>query len=145
MQFVDALEETSKGRNGMTNFERVREFMKAMEQERPSTATWPDQKTEDLRKALILEEYKELEEAIADRDMVAVADALADLLYVVYGAGVTFGLPLDEIFREVHRSNMTKLDENGQPIKNEAGKVVKGPRYQAPQLERFIEMTKETL
>lgn len=122
----------------MTNFERVREFMKSMEQERPSNATWPDEKTERLREKLIEEEFIELKDAVVAKDMVAVADALADLLYVVYGAGVTFGLPLDEIFREVHRSNMTKLDSDGRPIKNEAGKVVKGPNYQSPQLEKFV-------
>ena len=122
----------------MTNFERVREFTKIMGQPAYNDPTWPGNDMTKLRLDLIDEEVDELKEAIADNDMIGIADALADILYVVYGAGLTYGLNLDVIFREVHRSNMTKLDDDGNPIKNAAGKIVKGPNYEPPQLAQFI-------
>lgn len=121
-----------------TNFELVREFTKVMGQPMYSDPTWPGNDMTKLRLDLIDEEVAELKEAIVDNDMIGIADALADILYVVYGAGLTYGLNLDVIFREVHRSNMTKLDSDGNPIKNEAGKIVKGPNYESPKLEKFI-------
>lgn len=122
-----------------SNFERVREFMRAMEQNVPHSPKFPSQNIQQLRIALIEEEISELKDAIQQNDLVEVADALADILYVVYGAGLAFGIDLDKCFREVHRSNMTKLDADGNPIKNpETGKIVKGPHYEEPQLERIL-------
>ena len=99
-----------------TNFELVGDFMEAFGQDVQFEPTWPDFNTRELRLELIQEELEELSDAVADRDMIQIADALTDLLYVVYGAGHTFGLDLDECFQEVHRSNMSKLGENGRPI-----------------------------
>lgn len=128
-----------------SNFERVREFMRAMEQDGPHTPKFPPQNIQQLRIALIEEEVGELKDAIEQRDMIEVADALADILYVVYGAGLAFGIDLDKCFREVHRSNMTKLDLDGNPIKHpETGKIVKGPNYEKPRLEPILR-TQEVL
>jgi len=122
-----------------SNFERVREFMRAMEQEGPRTPKFPAQTIQQLRIALIEEEVNELKDAIEQHDIIEVADALADILYVVYGAGLAFGIDLDKCFREVHRSNMTKLGADGAPIKNpETGKIIKGPMYEEPQLEPIL-------
>ena len=121
-----------------TNFELVGDFMEAFGQEVQFEPTWPDFNTRELRLELIQEELDELSDAIADRDMIQIADALTDLLYVVYGAGHTFGLDLDECFQEVHRSNMSKLGENGRPIHREDGKVMKGPGYFEPDLEGIL-------
>lgn len=100
--------------------------------------TWPDFDTRELRLELIAEELDELSDAVADRNMVDIADALTDLLYVVYGAGHTFGIDLDECFQEVHRSNMSKLGPDGRPIKREDGKILKGPKYFHPDLEGIL-------
>ena len=121
-----------------TNFELVGDFMEAFGQDVQFEPTWPDFNTRELRLELIQEELDELSDAIADRDMIQIADALTDLLYVVYGAGHTFGLDLDECFQEVHRSNMSKLGENGRPIYREDGKVMKGPGYFEPDLEGIL-------
>ena len=121
-----------------TNFELVGDFMEAFGQEVQLEPTWPDFNTRELRLELIQEELEELSDAVADRDMIQIADALTDLLYVVYGAGHTFGLDLDECFQEVHRSNMSKLGENGRPIYREDGKVMKGPGYFEPDLEGIL-------
>ena len=121
-----------------TNFELVGDFMEAFGQEVQFEPTWPDFNTRELRLELIQEELDELSDAIADRDMIQIADALTDLLYVVYGAGHTFGIDLDECFQEVHRSNMSKLGENGRPIHREDGKVMKGPGYFEPDLEGIL-------
>jgi len=121
-----------------TNFELVGDFMEAFGQDVEVQPTWPDFSTRELRVDLIQEEVDELVEAIANKDMVEIADALTDILYVVYGAGHTFGIDLDECFTEVHASNMSKLDEDGTPIKNENGKVMKGPGFFAPDLESIL-------
>jgi predicted HAD superfamily Cof-like phosphohydrolase len=121
-----------------TNFELVGDFMEAFGQAVETQPTWPDFSTRELRVDLIQEEVDELVEAIANKDMVEIADALADILYVVYGAGHTFGIDLDECFTEVHASNMSKLGEDGTPIKADNGKVMKGPGFFAPDLESIL-------
>ena len=121
-----------------TNFELAGDFMEAYGQDIPVAPKWPDQKIQNLRLALIDEEVGELRQAIQDKDMVEVADALTDILYVVYGAGHAFGIDLDECYNEVHRSNLTKLGEDGYPMKDEDGKVMKGPNYEEPDLEQFL-------
>ena len=123
-----------------TNFERVHEFMKVFGQEVKEKPAWPSWETMDLRIDLIEEELGELKDAIISGDgtLVDVADALSDLLYVVYGAGHSFGLDLDACFKEVHRSNMSKLDEYGKPIYREDGKVLKGPDFTEPDLKSMI-------
>ena len=121
-----------------SNFEKVGDFMEAFGQRVEMEPTWPDFDTRELRLELIQEELEELSDAVADRDMIQIADALTDLLYVVYGAGHSFGLDLDECFEEVHRSNMSKLGENGRPIHREDGKVMKGPGYYEPDLEGIL-------
>jgi predicted HAD superfamily Cof-like phosphohydrolase len=122
----------------ITNFELVGDFMEAFGQEVLDQPTWPDFETRMLRLDLIEEENNELETAIHEKDMVGVADALTDLLYVIYGAGHAFGLDLDVCFNEVHRSNMSKLGEDGRPIYREDGKVLKGPDYFEPNLAELI-------
>ncbi len=121
-----------------SNFEKVGDFMEAFGQRVEMEPTWPDFNTRELRLELIQEELDELSDAVADRDMIQIADALTDLLYVVYGAGHSFGIDLDECFEEVHRSNMSKLGENGRPIHREDGKVMKGPGYFEPDLEGIL-------
>ena len=117
-----------------TNFELAGDFMEAFGQQVRDEPLWPDFSTRELRLELIREEYTELEDAIDQKDMVAVADALTDLLYVIYGAGHAFGLDLDACYQEVHSSNMSKLGEDGKPLKNEMGKVLKGPNFFEPDL-----------
>ena len=123
----------------MTNFLKVKQFMETFGQEVLNKPKFPDDKTLKLRVALIKEEPSELEDAIKDNNLVEVADALTDILYVTYGAGHSFGIDLDACFDEVQNSNMSKLDENGKPIYNEHGKVLKGPKYFAPNLKKYIE------
>lgn len=122
----------------VSNFELVGDFMEAFGQEVQLEPTWPDFNTRELRLELIQEELDELSDAVADRDMIQIADALTDLLYVVYGAGHAFGIDLDECFQEVHSSNMSKLGPNGKPIHREDGKVMKGPGYFEPDLESIL-------
>jgi predicted HAD superfamily Cof-like phosphohydrolase len=122
----------------MTNFEKVNEFMTAFGQEVKTEAEIPDWTTQGLRVDLIAEELEELKEAIADKDIVEIADALTDLLYVVYGAGHSFGIDLDTCFSEVHRSNMSKLGEDGKPIYREDGKVMKGSNFSEPELKPIL-------
>ena len=123
-----------------TNFEKVGDFMEACDQEIKDFAEFPENDIVELRKSLILEEYEELLDAISVRDIVGVADALTDILYVVYGAGHAFGIDLDSCFEEVHESNMSKLGSDGYAIKNEFGKVMKGPNYFSPDLEKILEL-----
>ena len=122
----------------MSNFSSVKKFMETFGQEVKNKAEFPNEKIQDLRVSLIDEELSELKEAIKNKDIKEVADALTDILYVTYGAGHAFGIDLDKCFDEVQRSNMSKLDENGKPIFNEHGKVLKGPDYFKPNLEKFI-------
>ena len=122
----------------VSNFELVGDFMEAFGQKVELEPTWPDFNTRELRLDLIQEELDELAQAMEDRDMVQIADALTDLLYVVYGAGHSFGIDLDECFQEVHSSNMSKLGPNGKPIHREDGKVLKGPGYFEPDLEGIL-------
>ena len=122
----------------MSNFSSVKKFMETFGQEIKNKAEFPSEKIQDLRVSLIDEELSELKEAIENKDIKEVADTLTDILYVTYGAGHAFGIDLDKCFNEVQRSNMSKLDENGKPIFNEHGKVLKGPNYFKPNLEKFI-------
>jgi len=122
-----------------TNFEKVIQFMNTFGQEVKRRPAWPDVTTKHLRVDLIEEELNELKEAIADDDLVAVADALTDILYVTYGAGAAFGINLDTCFHEVHSSNMSKLGEDGKPVYREDGKVMKGPDYREPDLKTIVE------
>ena len=122
----------------MTNFEMVAEFMDAFDQEVHTSARMADEDTQKLRLELILEEFKELVDATQKSDIIEVADALTDLLYVIYGAGHAFGLDLDTCFKEVHASNMSKLGDDGKPIHREDGKVLKGPNYFQPNLHKCL-------
>ena len=122
----------------MSNFESVKKFMETFGQEIREKASFPDDKITSLRYELIKEELNELRESIDSKDMKEVADALTDILYVTYGAGHAFGIDLDKCFEEVQNSNMSKLDENGKPIYNDAGKVMKGPNYFKPDLSKFV-------
>ncbi len=122
----------------MTNFEKVRLFMKTYGQEVKDKAEFSDAKTNKLRIELIREELEELIEAVHDKNLLEVADALTDILYVTYGAGHAFGIDLDKCFEEVQNSNMSKLGEDGKPIYNEAGKVMKGPNYFKPDLSKYL-------
>ena len=122
----------------MTNFEKVRLFMKTYGQEIKDKAGFSDDKTNKLRIDLIKEEVEELTEAIQDENLLEVADALTDILYVTYGAGHAFGINLDKCFDEVQNSNMSKLGEDGKPIYNEDGKVMKGPNYFKPDLSKYL-------
>ena len=122
----------------MTNFEKVKLFMKTYGQEVKDKAGFSDDKTNKLRIELIKEELEELTEAMQDENLLEVADALTDILYVTYGAGHAFGIDLDKCFEEVQNSNMSKLGEDGKPIYNEAGKVMKGPNYFKPDLSKYL-------
>ena len=122
----------------MTNFESVKKFMQTFGQEIRTKASFPNDKIISLRLDLIREELLELKEAIEKKDIKEVADALTDILYVTYGAGHAFGINLDECFEEVQNSNMSKLGSDGKPIYNEHGKVMKGPDYFKPNLNKFV-------
>ena len=122
----------------MSNFEKVKNFMTTYGQEVKESASFPDENIIKLRLKLIKEELEELEQALNDKNLLEVADALTDILYVTYGAGHSFGINLDACFEEVQRSNMSKLDEDGKPIYNEYGKVMKGPKFSKPNLKQFI-------
>ena len=122
----------------MTNFEKVGFFMKTFGQDVKQSSSFSSEKINALRVSLIKEELDELIEAINKKDLVEVADALTDILYVTYGAGHAFGINLDECFEEVQNSNMSKLDDNGKPIYNDKGKVMKGPNYFKPDLSKFL-------
>tara|TARA_B100000586_G_scaffold158198_1_gene115106 strand:+ start:181 stop:552 length:372 start_codon:yes stop_codon:yes gene_type:complete len=122
----------------MTNFEKVGLFMKTFGQEIKIKASLSTDKINELRISLINEELEEFKEAIKNNDLKEVADALTDILYVTYGAGHAFGINLDKCFDEVQQSNMSKLSEDGKPIYNESGKVMKGPKYFKPDLSKFL-------
>ena len=122
----------------MTNFEKVGTFMKTFGQEVKENSSFSTDEINELRINLIKEELDELIEAMNKKDLIEVADALTDILYVTYGAGHAFGINLDECFQEVQNSNMSKIDNNGKPIYNDKGKVMKGPNYFKPNLSKFI-------
>ena len=122
----------------MSNFTDVKKFMQTFGQEVKNRPSFPEEKIQNLRIKLIDEELKEFREAIKNKDIVEVADALTDILYVTYGAGHAFGIDLDKCFHEVQNSNMSKLDENGSPIYNKDGKVMKGPKYFKPDLKKIL-------
>ena len=122
----------------MSNFRKVGIFMKTFGQEVKDKPSLSTEKINKLRIDLIKEELNELTEAMKNNDLLEVADALTDILYVTYGAGHAFGINLDKCFEEVQNSNMSKLDENGKPIYNESGKVMKGPNYFKPDLSKFV-------
>jgi predicted HAD superfamily Cof-like phosphohydrolase len=121
----------------MNNFEKVKKFMQIFGQEVKTQPTFPSEKIMNLRYDLIKEELSELKAAIEANDLIEVADALTDILYVTYGAGHAFGINLDSCFDEVQNSNMSKLGNNGKPIYNESGKVMKGPNYFKPNLKKY--------
>ncbi len=123
----------------MTNFDKVGTFMKTFGQEVKTNPSFSTEKINKLRIDLIKEELTELTDAMNNKDLLEVADALTDILYVTYGAGHAFGINLDKCFEEIQNSNMSKLDENGKPIYNENGKVMKGPNYFKPNLRKFID------
>ncbi|MDC0179486.1 nucleoside triphosphate pyrophosphohydrolase family protein [Candidatus Pelagibacter sp.] len=122
----------------MSNFNKVGTFMKTFGQEVKTKPSFSSDKINKLRLDLIKEELDELQEAMKNNDLLEVADALTDILYVTYGAGHAFGIDLDKCFDEVQNSNMSKLGENGKPIYNESGKVMKGPNYFKPDLSKFV-------
>ena len=122
----------------MTNFQKVKTFMQTFGQEVKSKPSFSKEKINQLRYNLIKEELEEFKQAIANQDLLEVADALTDILYVTYGAGHAFGIDLDKCFEEVQNSNMSKLGEDGRPIYNDAGKVMKGPKYYKPDLSKFV-------
>ena len=122
----------------MTNFEKVRKFMETFGQDIKEKAEFAEQKITSLRYDLIAEELSEFKQAIDNRDIKEVADALTDILYVTYGAGHAFGIDLDRCFQEVQNSNMSKLGKDGKPIYNDKGKVMKGPNYFKPDLGKFV-------
>ena len=124
----------------MSNFNKVKIFMNTYGQDVKEKASFPEKQIVQLRIDLIEEELNELKEAINNNDIVEVADALTDILYVTYGAGHSFGIDLDKCFDEVQKSNMSKLGEDGKPIYNDSGKVMKGPNYFAPDLKKIIEL-----
>ena len=124
----------------MSNFNKVKTFMNTYGQDVKEKAEFHENKIVQLRIDLIEEELNELKEAIKNKDIVEVADALTDILYVTYGAGHSFGVNLDECFDEVQRSNMSKLGEDGKPIYNDSGKVMKGPNYFAPNLKKIVNL-----
>ena len=123
----------------MSNFSKVGTFMKTFGQEVKTKPSFSSEKINKLRIDLIKEELEELTEAMKNNDLLEVADALTDILYVTYGAGHAFGINLDKCFDEVQNSNMSKLDENGKPIYNDSGKVMKGPNYFKPDLSKFLD------
>jgi len=123
----------------MTNFEDVKIFMKTSGQIVRTEPQFPDEKTMKLRFDLIQEELLELQEAMKIKNLKEIADALTDILYVTYGAGYAYAINLDKCFKEVQRANMSKLGEDGKPIYNEKGKVMKGPNYLEPNLKQFVE------
>jgi len=122
----------------MSNFKKVKTFMETFGQEVKNQPSFSTEKVNKLRYDLIKEELEELKLALDNKDLLEVADALTDILYVTYGAGHAFGVDLDKCFEEVQNSNMSKLNEKGKPIYNEAGKVMKGPKYFKPNLSKFI-------
>ena len=122
----------------MSNFSKVGIFMKTFGQEVKNKPSFSTDKINKLRIDLIKEELEELTEAMNNKDLLEVADALTDILYVTYGAGHAFGINLDKCFEEVQNSNMSKVDVNGKPIYNESGKVLKGPKYFKPDLSKFV-------
>ena len=124
----------------MSNFNKVKAFMNTYGQDIKEKASFPEDSIVQLRVDLIEEELNELKEAIKNNDIVEVADALTDILYVTYGAGHSFGVNLDKCFDEVQRSNMSKLGEDGNPIYNLSGKVMKGPSYSPPDLKKIIKL-----
>jgi predicted HAD superfamily Cof-like phosphohydrolase len=122
----------------MSNFKDVKIFMEKFGQMVRTKPQFPDDKTMQLRLDLIKEELSELEEAMKTKNLKEIADALTDILYVTYGAGYAYGIDLDECFKEVQRANMSKLGEDGKPIYNDQGKVMKGPNYTKPDLSKFV-------
>jgi predicted HAD superfamily Cof-like phosphohydrolase len=136
--YISALIKNNQAGPALTNFERVKRFMKVMGQATPKRPQLVDDKTWELRKKLIEEEYQELLDAWEVKDIVEIADALTDLLYVIYGAQVAFGINGDECFEEVDNSNMTKITPEGEVLRNEHGKVIKPPSYRPPNLLRVL-------
>ena len=122
----------------MSNFQSVKKFMQTFGQEVKNKAEFPEEKIVNLRLDLIREELEEFKQAIEKKDIKEVADALTDILYVTYGAGHAFGIDLDKCFKEVQNSNMSKLGDDGKPIFNDKGKVMKGPKYFKPNLSKYI-------
>jgi len=123
----------------MSNFKDVKIFMETFGQMVKTKPSFPDEKTMQLRFDLIEEELNELKTGMETKNLKEIADALTDILYVTYGAGYAYGINLDECFKEVQRANMSKLGNDGKPIYNEKGKVMKGPNYSEPNLKKFVD------
>ena len=134
--YIEAKQKSN--RSTMTNFEKVGKFMETFGQEVKSKSSLSSEKINSLRVSLIEEELEELKQAIREKNLLEVADALTDLLYVTYGAGHAFGINLDKCFDEVQKSNMSKLGLDGKPIYSDKGKVLKGPKYFKPNLSHFL-------
>ena len=122
----------------MSNFKKVKNFMETFRQDVKNKPSFPSEKIISLRCSLIEEELSELKDAVRNRDIIEIADALTDILYVTYGAGISYGIDLDKCFDEVHNSNMSKLGDDKKPIYNDSGKVMKGPNYFKPNLKKFL-------
>ena len=129
----------------MSNFNKVKAFMETFGQEVKTNPSFSTDKINILRYELIKEELEELKIAMENKDLLEVADALTDILYVTYGAGHAFGIDLDKCFEEVQSSNMSKLGEDGKPIYNDSGKVMKGPKYFKPDLIKFVNLVRSGL
>lgn len=127
--------------SNMTNYERVKEFHERFGHLVNKTPNWPPEEVINLRLKLIEEECDELQVAIDNDDLVSIADALGDILYVVYDAALCFGINADAVVSEIHNSNMTKLGENGNPIRRADGKIMKGPQYRPPNIKGVLEST----
>ena len=122
----------------MSNFKKVKEFHEKFQIAIPAKAGLPDNDTRELRKRLLNEEYQEYLLGEANNDLVEISDALADMLYIIYGTADAYGIPIDDIFAEVHDSNMSKLGLDGKPIRREDGKILKGPNYFKPNIGKFL-------
>lgn len=122
----------------LTNYEQVVQFTRVNNLPCPDELTWVSPEVQELRDQLLTEELNEFYEALDARDFVELADALGDILYIVYGTAAAYGIPIDLVFKEIHRSNMTKLGDDGKPIYNEYGKVMKGPNYTPPDIEAVL-------
>lgn len=127
-----------ESRKAMTQYDKVKKFHEIYECNIGDRAVFPDDFERDLRKKLLQEEFDEYIKAEADNDLIEVADALGDMLYIIYGTAVSYGIPINEIFDEIHNSNLSKLGENGLPVRREDGKVLKGPNYFRPDISSII-------
>lgn len=135
--FLNTIEKLTGGTSHHYNC--VKQFHKVYGANIGTVPAWPSVQERELRQALLKEEYKEYTDAEAANDFVEMCDALGDMLYIIYGTAVSYGIPIDEIFQEIHDSNMSKLDSSGNPIRREDGKILKGPNYFAPDIKSILD------